>query len=645
MKRLFAFAGIGPAMFSFLLLWIQVAVAQRDAGEEASNTATAELVEDPDGDQQRGQRPSPARREALKRRAGEKIAGSAQGRAVVLGMHIQESDFERARVIDVGPATPAFDAGIRKGDEIVSFDGFRADTYRDWVDGMRRLSTDTPDGDTLPIVINRQGRQINLRLRVPESNAGFLPGEDRLTLNQTTIPGAAPQPGAVPVGQGGPAIGNTGDNVLLSDAFGNEFNDASSGATENAIAEIFRLSTAAPTPGAQIPGTPGVDQRVAAAQPQQQQQTTGGVDPGGRVGVAGFRNDANGLFVMLDVGGLPPGTYQVGIDDPGVLQGAGVANQAERDPNLAPQRTLGGGIGTERQVTPPRQIGPLNGASDHTTPADAGTRGAGASGSSSESGTTGEGAPAGTAPRGGSSPQGRLDVPTNRSVETPRSVLAQVVDTETAPGEVPSSTQLPGTSTSTTESQPGVIEPGTSATGIPETPSPTGDPRTADARRDPSLNGDNINAGATSANQIGTLTVDQNGAGRLQQVVEGLQVQDVIGQAIVIYGNQTTTTAPDPGAAVGPERTVEQGTVRNNQAATSQGGAGQAADPRLHGAGVAPNGASQMPIAGGLIRSMSGQTTGGTATDVGVSSAEQPDDAGATPSAQTPVGPAPSNPQ
>src|SRR5688572_13704137 len=124
MKRSFSF--VFAASVSLALMYLAtgsaravaqqdggILLAQRGAGEEASNTETAELVEDPDGDQQRAEIPSPARREALKRRAGEKTLRGPQGRANVLGMHIQESGSQGAVVIDVSPSSAAFDAGIR----------------------------------------------------------------------------------------------------------------------------------------------------------------------------------------------------------------------------------------------------------------------------------------------------------------------------------------------------------------------------------------------------------------------------------------------------------------------------------------------------------------------------------------------------
>jgi len=57
------------------------------------------------------------------------------------------------------------------------------------------------------------------------------------------------------------------------------------------------------------------------------------------------------------------------------------------------------------------------------------------------------------------------------------------------------------------------------------------------------------------AHEIGTITVDQSGTGRMQHVVEGMQVRNVVGQALVIYTSGTTpavTLPPNLDATVDP---------------------------------------------------------------------------------------------
>jgi hypothetical protein len=494
-----------------------VLLAQLDAGEEASQTETAELVEDPDGDQQRAERPSPERRERLQRRAGEKTLRGPQGRAIVLGMHIQETDGERAKVIDVAPSSAAFDAGVRKGDEIISFDGFTAETYRDWIDGMRRLTRDVPDGKSLPIVVNRSGERLDLRVRVPIAVAGGLPPNDVLaTEQQQVVQGQPGQSNVIVPGHANRPIGVGGnDNVLIADALGADFN-VNGGETEAAIAEIFSLHRPVRTPPAGNRTRPvgEAERNRAAAASRQTTATTGQ-----RIGLAGFRNDANGLFVMVDVGGLEPGNYLVGIDDPGVLNTNPVDNPAATLPptsNRAPSR----------QLTPGNPVvDPNDSQNQPRTPAGA--------------------RPAGTPEdaSGRSQPQSRLETPALRKLPIPRTVLAQVADpsnrdvgvnptpvdgtTESPAGDPTQSADSLGTSQETPLDPP--------ATQLDDSAATTTDvPRTADARRDPSLatGAGNVPGGAAMTHQLGTLTVDQSGTGRLQQTVEGVQVKDIVGQAI-----------------------------------------------------------------------------------------------------------------
>src|SRR4051812_28477462 len=60
--------------------------------------------------------------EKLKRRPGEQVGDTTRGRTLILGMQVKESEHGGVQVADVGAATPAFEAGIRKGDEIISFE-------------------------------------------------------------------------------------------------------------------------------------------------------------------------------------------------------------------------------------------------------------------------------------------------------------------------------------------------------------------------------------------------------------------------------------------------------------------------------------------------------------------------------------------
>ena len=152
----------------------RVAYQSRDAGESADDDpedtgdrGAADAVDD--AAQRAAETLTPAERAAaLERRAGERVGGRPSGRANVLGMSLQEGGRGRVQVVDVAAASPAFDAGVRKGDVIVSFAGFHGENYRDWIEGMGKLVTDTPDGETIDVELLRGGKRVAARIRAPK---------------------------------------------------------------------------------------------------------------------------------------------------------------------------------------------------------------------------------------------------------------------------------------------------------------------------------------------------------------------------------------------------------------------------------------------------------------------------------------------
>jgi hypothetical protein len=221
-------------------------------------------------------------------------------------------------------------------------------------------------------------------------------------------------------------------------------------------------------------------------------------------------------------------------------------------------------------------------------------------------------------------------------------VLAQVLDAaqtdtpatgETAPGagqvpqETPATGQVPLETPATGQAAP-LDTPATGRSQPLDTPAtgelPQGDPTATDAANAARDQQDTQGAGNLPiragggpgigpAVTVGVLTVDASGTGRLQQVVEGIQVEQVVGQAIVMYTEQVpgSTTLP-PNLDVGgnaPAGAAATGQAQqSNQSAGSSGIATQAtapnqAAPQTAG-GVVPNG-SQTPVAAGLIQLMS----------------------------------------
>jgi hypothetical protein len=434
--------------------------------------------------------------EALKRRAGERVGQGPRGRALVLGMHLQELGTGRVNVVEVAAASPAFDAGVKAGDEIVSFAGFRGDTYRKWIEGISRLATDAEDNSRLPVALVRRGELVDAQIRIPESNVGLI-----------KLPaGPLPQvPEGVATGVQGAATPGAGGNIAIGNAgaFGNVFGGEASPASEKAMAEIFRIG--GPTTAGEVPRTP----------PGSPKPT-----PNARIGMAGFRDSANGMLVMVDVGALSPGNYVVAINDPSLVGGQLSA------PGAVPNNPTLPGV-----PAPPTAPVLPRGADRPPNP----TPNALPKPSTDDTQTQGNVRPAG---------QG----------EIPPTVLAQVAD-PSQPTRGASGTTIPPT---------GQVSPPTAPpTGQvnPSNTTPTGQSTVNNALLEQARRAREANAAAAGAgaagsrapNQIGTLTVDQSGTGRMQTVVEAMRVQDVVGQAIVLYSQAVAapTTLPpnlDPSA-------------------------------------------------------------------------------------------------
>jgi hypothetical protein len=163
-----------------------------------------------------------------------------------------------------------------------------------------------------------------------------------------------------------------------------------------------------------------------------------------------------------------------------------------------------------------------------------------------------------------------------------------------------------------------VLSPGAPPTGrvLPPGTTPTGQPD-PDAAQDDGVVGSGVNDGLgtglnmSTAAQIGVLTVDQSGTGRLQQIVEGVRVRDVVGQAIVIYA-----PAAPPQTTVPPNTNVSGTRGDTTPTSTPQypdGNAPAAAQPRQVpgqtpqqvATNTGPLAGTLVPVAAGIIRLMS----------------------------------------
>ena len=96
---------------------------------------------------------------------------------------------------------------------------------------------------------------------------------------------------------------------------------------------------------------------------------------------------------------------------------------------------------------------------------------------------------------------------------------------------------------------------------------------------------------------IGTLTVDQSGTGRMQQTVEGARVRDVVGKAIVIYsqGNSQQTVPANLNGSAGTAN--KQGVIDSAHSSHPTDG------DNYNRTGA--NAAARTPVAAGVIRLIS----------------------------------------
>jgi hypothetical protein len=333
---------------------------------------------------------------------------------------------------------------------------------------------------------------------------------------------------------------------------------------------------------------------------------------------------------MLDVGNLQPGNYTVGIADPSILAMAGAPSPNGTTLPNNPRAVPGAAPGA---AAPNQNVAPGN-ANPGIVPRQPG---AGAVQPNAAPRPAGNVRPA----PGAAVPQSNIRPSSTGATFIPRTVLAQVADTGASDPSAAASSANPNAGAATGGPiTPG--SPGSSANPVPGT-DPTGPTAGEGLQRVDTPSGNTTNAainngtpntGTGATIQIGTLTVDQSGTGRLQQTVESVRVQDVIGQAIAIYGQSI------PANATPPSNLDPTGEPRNvRQPATSAAGvAAQGGRSATNRGAITAGAGTNMPVAAGLIRALSDRPTGTTGATNGAAATgttAQP----ALPASQTPAAP------
>src|SRR5262245_47251659 len=107
--------------------------------------------------------------------ADEKPIDFDAKRPSILGMTVIEGDDGRPRVIDVGASSPAWDAGIRKDDVILSLHGVQGKSFQEWAEGVQKVVADAKAGQTIPVEVLRDSTPLDLQVRISEQKGNKPP--------------------------------------------------------------------------------------------------------------------------------------------------------------------------------------------------------------------------------------------------------------------------------------------------------------------------------------------------------------------------------------------------------------------------------------------------------------------------------------
>jgi hypothetical protein len=326
----------------------------------------------------------------------------------------------------------------------------------------------------------------------------------------------------------------------------------------------------------------------------------GQLSTGRRVGVAGFQNSGAGVDAMVIVQGLPQGTYQVGIDDSGIVAAApgdGALPPAalnDKGVNPAPEG-IDGGRGTRDSANPynPRRNQPSN-LQHNTQPPNLAPAPDQLPNMPEETVPGIGSAPAmgGEAPTDGSAAAGRG---AGASPDAPRSAyLAQSLESQqqgAGASSQPSNLQSPGTASQR------------QLQGRTQQSNPY-DPRDlAETQRREQVDGlpSNSPVGSPFVAEIGALQIGPDGMGRVQRRLEGMTVRHLEGMSVIVQSTKW------PGAGrfqndprIRPRTAASRNEVRQRQNGQPIGQNGQIA---RGGQGIVAVGQIQLRNGAGTVRS------------------------------------------
>lgn len=240
--------------------------------------------------------------------SGDPTESAAAARETnILGMKLFEVRPGAVRVDDVTAASPAWDAGIRPGDQLLSIEGVKIRKLAPWVEDIAKLLDDQKDGHAVAAQIVRKEEQLDLRIKLPISRAAE--ARDARKADLAVAEQARKQAqGAGQPQQPGTTIVNTGEGER--DYYGPGY-VGGGGLVGGGYAD------------GGVPSENADDRNPDRAIAQLAAVNTFGGGGGGQIGLATFQTSGSSVAADVVVRGLPQGSYVVGIDDGGGMVGAG----------------------------------------------------------------------------------------------------------------------------------------------------------------------------------------------------------------------------------------------------------------------------------------------------------------------------------
>lgn len=513
---------------------------------------------------------------------------AAKRESMMLGMKLFERSAGQIEVVDVAAASPAWEAGIRRGDRLREIDGIKPERLATWVADVGKVLASREDGKSVAAEVERDGYPMEVRITLPVSNVAAardarkqdeelarMQAREQRQLKNGQQPGAPVGVGGIDRNDYGPGPAYGGYGGYGGWGFGGFFDDGAGAANhpngEDRMARSAAASLMAVDPAA-FPG---------------------GASGGGQIGMAGFQENGQSVDAMVVVRGLPQGSYQVGIGAGGQFGMNG--NSGVVGPDIGADGQFGlnpalegtaetydqGGAGANRGANPPgasygvrgpngTQPGnavnpnPQNPAGNQ--PLDQQQPGIIPQGNIAPGAGTAPDASGGAGAGGGAAPSGG----DGASLANPRNaILAQQLDSANPAGGQATNNPAPANPQQAVQQNSYRGQPTDGAAGPGANPY---DPRDrAEAQRRGQSNNPLNSGGATPGfASLGTLQVGPDGSGQVTSRLEGMTVRNLSGMQVFVQ-----STNFRGGLAGADNRAAGRNQAANDRAAQRNMPAGQ----------------------------------------------------------------------